>query len=384
MSQSSRTDKVKPPLSVCMWGTFDLGKPRVRILERGLRENDVRVYRCHKEIWAGVEDKSQIKGWGQKLRRIFRWLCAYPGLILEYLRQPKCDLALVSYLGQLDVLFLWPFAKLKKQPIVWDAFLSLYNTVVEDRKLLSPNNPIAKLIWSWEWLACRAADLVVLDTSAHADYFIRTFHLPPSKVASIFVGAEPESFPLAGGKHGVASKPLVLFYGQFIPLHGLGTIIEAARMLEREDIEWLIIGSGQEEGSVRAALQDHPLPNLQWVPWVRYEELVDSISKADVCLGIFGGGEKASMVIPNKVFQVVMSGKPLITRDSPAVRELISPDEAGVLLVEPSNPSALAAAIKQSLQNPIVGTLYAPVRERIMPAALGARLIEDIGRKGLV
>jgi hypothetical protein len=133
-----------------MWGTFDLGKPRARILERGLRENGVEVIRCHCEVWKGIEDKSQINGTVQKVAIVFRWLFAYPSLVYSYLRLPKHDAVIVSYLGHLDVLVLWPFAKLRGVPIIWDAFLSLYNTIVEDRGLARKHNPLAKLIWAWE------------------------------------------------------------------------------------------------------------------------------------------------------------------------------------------------------------------------------------------
>ena len=61
-------------LRVIAWGTYDLGKPRVRILLRGLRENGVEVLECHRDVWQGVEDKSQVAGWRRKARFIGKWL----------------------------------------------------------------------------------------------------------------------------------------------------------------------------------------------------------------------------------------------------------------------------------------------------------------------
>lgn len=370
------------PVRMVIWGTFDLGKPRIRILECGLRENGVDVIMCHREVWKDIEDKSQIKGPVQKVAIVFRWLSAYPSLVYRYLRLPKHDAVIVSYLGHLDVLVLWPFAKLRGVPIIWDAFLSLYNTIVEDRRLLSACNPLAKLIWAWEWLACRAADRVILDTRAHEDYFAQTFKVPKSKMAAVFVGAEPDAFPSLDEPCVADSVPIVLFYGQFIPLHGINTIIHAARIARHEPIDWVIIGRGQEEERIRALLDAAPLPRLKWIPWVKYAELSSWLSRAMVCLGIFGDTDKAARVIPNKVFQILMSGKPLITRDSPAIRELIEPGHPGVWLVPPANPPALVEAVRTAIQMPSHTGLHDSLRERISPHGVGASFLVSMNING--
>jgi glycosyltransferase involved in cell wall biosynthesis len=69
-----------------------------------------------------------------------------------------------------------------------------------------------------------------------------------------------------------------------------------------------------------------------------------TIRQADVCLGIFGTSEKASRVIPNKVYQILASKKHLITADTPAIRELLKEGPC-VHLVPPGDAKALASAI---------------------------------------
>jgi len=249
-------------MRVVYWGTYDLGKPRNRILLRGLRENGVDVVEIHADVWSGVEDKSGIAGRWRRLRFLLRWLSAYPGLIARYLRAPRHDAVVIGYLGQFDVLVLWSFARLRGVPIVWDAFLSLYDTVVEDRGLLSPRHPAAWLLFAVEWLACRAAWRIVLDTRAHVDYFTATFGVAPERFAVAFVGVEPEAFPRRpdGARHRAEGAPLtVLFYGQFIPLHGIDTIVRAAQMTADERIDWVLIGCGQ-------ITQREPDPNAALSP----------------------------------------------------------------------------------------------------------------------
>jgi len=368
-------------MRVIYWGTYDLGKPRNRILIRGLKENGIDLVECHYDPWTTVEDKSQIKGLSQKLKFLLRWLLSYPSLIWRYLRLPSHQVVVVGYLGQLDVLILWPFAKFRGVPLVWDAFLSLYDTVVLDREMVGRYNPLALFLYGLEWLACRAADLVVLDTRAHADYFVRQFHIPPRKVCSVFVGAEPDIFSTILPEDVVTreNKPFtVLFYGQFIPLHGIETIIQAAQILEDEAIAWVIIGQGQEDENIRAMLDRQPLSAVRWISWVKYTELMQWIGKADLCLGIFGDSDKAGRVIPNKVFQIISMGKPLITRDSSAIRELLSPEMAGVYLVPPADPSALAETVMFFMKNhetTIAQTYHNDIQPRITPKCIGRQLI---------
>lgn len=341
---------------VAYWGTYDTGKPRNRIMIRGLRGNDVEVVECHNNVWKGIEDKSQLHGWTERLRAVVRWFLGYPGLLLRYLRLPKHDAVVVGYIGQLDVLVLWPFARLRGVPIIWDAFMSLYNTVVEDRRLISSKHPLAHLLFAWEWLACRAADRIVLDTKTHGQYFVDKFRLPPEKVDRVFLGAETDIFmPYSSNQLETTTNErsgsfTVLFYGQYIPLQGIETVVRAAKLTDGNNIRWVLIGKGQESPKILDLIEELKPTNLEQIDWVPYQELITWIHNADVCLGIFGDTDKAKRVIPNKVFQILSAGRSLITGDTPAIRELVSPSE-NIVLVPPGNPESLASAVSHMYMN---------------------------------
>lgn len=335
---------------IAFWGTYDLGKPRVRLLLSGLRAVDVDVKECHREVWPGIEDKSRLGLLGWIVRGI-RWIGVYPGLVFRYVRLPAHDVVVVPYMGQLDVLVLWLFARMRGVPIVWDVFLSLYDTVVCDRRLISARSPGAWFLYAWEWLACRAADRSFMDTQVHARYLERLFGLKSQTVGCIYVGAEQLFFE-PPSKSSPPPSPgdsvfTVLFYGQFIPLHGIETIVRAAATVQDEStrFRWILIGRGQEAPRIDRLIGELGLSSIERVPWVSYEKLPAWIAAADVCLGIFGTTAKAQRVIPNKVYQVLAAGKPLITADTPAVRELVRPSEC-VCLVPPGDENALGEAVQ--------------------------------------
>lgn len=370
MSGAASTDGL--PLRVMVWGTYDLGKPRTRLMVQALRHGGAEINEIHASVWEGAEDKSVMRR-SDALKRGLSWALAYPRLVWRFMRAPRPDVVVVGYLGHLDVLILWFFARLRRVPVVWDAFLSLYDTVVMDRQMVSPRHPLAFALKAWEWMACRAVTKVVLDTEAQGAFFRDFYALEQNKVASVFVGAEALVFPPAP-VHNENDRGRVLFYGQFIPLHGIATIVQAARLSGSRPLDWLIIGTGQQAGVIREMLEADAPASLTWTPWVPYGELVKHIAAADVCLGVFGDGDKAGRVIPNKVFQVVSAGRPLVTRDGPGMRELVGAGAEGIRLVPPADPAALLTAVEELIaEGAGARDLHGDLRARFSIEALAAR-----------
>jgi glycosyltransferase involved in cell wall biosynthesis len=170
----------------------------------------------------------------------------------------------------------------------------------------------------------------------------------------------------------------VLFVGKLIPLHGLETILEAARLAP--EVPLRIIGSGQLDD----AMEGHP-PNVEWIRWVTYEDLPREYWGAGCALGIFGTSDKAQRVIPNKAYQALACGTPLITADTRGARELLT-DGENALLVPPGDAAALAEAMRLVVGDPErakkLGAAGRQVyEERASEDVLGARwrkLIEEL------
>jgi glycosyltransferase involved in cell wall biosynthesis len=374
-------------LHILRWGTYDTSKPRTRILSEGLRVMGARLRECHASVWEGIEDKSQVRGLLRKLRLLLRWLTRYPGLTWGLLRAPRPDVVLVGYPGVLDVIVAAPVARLRGLPLAWDMFMSVYDTLVLDRQLIHPASLRARLLRGLESFAIRRADAVFLDTEAHARRIESLYGLSAGSCGAVWVGAEVEQFrlPESAAPAARASGPLkVLFYGQFIPLHGVDTIVAAARLMSDDDVDWTLIGRGQESDAVRRMLRETPLPKLRWIEWVDYADLKHWIAGADVCLGIFGTSEKAASVIPNKVFHVVAAGRPLVTRDSPAVRELLEPDPPCVYLVRAGDPRALVDAVREHARrttHAVPDRCHAALAARIAAPAIGRQFMESVAHR---
>jgi glycosyltransferase involved in cell wall biosynthesis len=369
-----------PPPRALLWGTYDTGKPRARILRSGLRSAGIEIEEIHAPVWEGVEDKSQVGSRRARARLLLRWLLAYPRLAWRLLRSKRPDLILVGYPGILDMFVAAPIARIRGIPLAWDMFISVYDTVCEDRRLFAPNSLPGRLLRSLERHALRLADGVFMDTRAHARRIEQLFDLAPDSCGAVWVGVEREQFPHGGGAATGSGSPMrVLFYGQFIPLHGIDVIVDAARRLRDAPVDWHLVGRGQEAARIREQLDRDPLPRLRWTEWVDYARLKDCLANADLCLGIFGTSAKAASVIPNKVFQIVAAGRPLVTRDSDAIRELLEPQARCTYLVPAGDGAALADAVRahqRALEaRGAVSACHGDVLARIDAAAIGRQFV---------
>lgn len=301
--------------------------------------------------WLGVQDKSLVHGLPDILGATARLLLSYPTLLFKFVTQRRSgDIIMVPYLGQFDVIALCVFARLFKHPIVLDIFISLYDTVVDDRRMMKSTGIAAKALWIVERFAITRAELALLDTASHARRVEKLYRLKENSLSHVMVGAEDALFMPQRPASTRSGAPLkVLFYGQLSPLHGLTTILSAAAQLADCAIDWTIVGTGQDTEAIESFLASGQPHRVTWIKWVPYSELPRLIASSDVCLGIFGGSDKAASVIPNKVFQIASVGRYVVTRDGPGIRELFGERRDGISIIPPEDPKALADAVWQLL-----------------------------------
>jgi glycosyltransferase involved in cell wall biosynthesis len=342
---------------VLYFGTYERDYPRNAQVISCLRGAGVEVVERHAGVWEGERHK-----FGAGPRAALRLARAQ----VRLLRRPAetFDAVLVGYPGHLDLVAARRVAR--GRPVVFNPLVSLTDTLVEDRGRFGARSPAARLLRAIDRHALRSADLAVADTDANARYLELLAGLPRGQVATCFVGAEERLF-VPGRRP--PERFVALFVGKLIPLHGLETILAAARLAS--DIPFRIVGSGQLD-----ALLERRSPNVEWMEWVEYDQLPAELHRAGCALGIFGTSAKAARVIPNKAFQALACGVPLVTADTPAARELLRDGESA-LLVPPSDPEALADAVRRLARGDLAERLaaggLAAYRENASEAVLGTR-----------
>jgi glycosyltransferase involved in cell wall biosynthesis len=365
-------------MDVCFFGGYDAGYPRNAVIRRGLEANGVRVSQC------------RVKPGG-------RFLVRYPLLFSRWIPLAKKSGVPPSFLFvpefcQKDVPLARFLSLLSSRRLIFDPLASRFETKILDWRR-KPEGSLAawwnRVIDLW---ALKLSDLALADTQAHKDYYCRQFGLDARKIEVLPVGFDDHIF----SKNLVQDRPVskigdlpftVLFFGSFLPLHGVEVIIQAAQQIWMEDktVRFQFIGSGQTLPRVRQLASDLGLRNVWFENWISQASLAEKIVlEADICLGIFSRTEKAERVVPHKIFQSMALRKPVVTSRTSAVEEFFS-HRKNIFLCEKGEPISLARAIlklknEAGLREEIAANGFELVWEKFQPCALGSALKKILER----
>jgi glycosyltransferase involved in cell wall biosynthesis len=261
----------------------------------------------------------------------------------------KYDLVFVGFYGHLIMLMLAPI--LKKQPILYDAFLSTYDTLCFDRNRFSPSSIPGKMAFYLDQQSCRLSTATLLDSPQQIDYFRETFKLSPASLNWLPVGCNESLFyPRELPVHQETMR--ILYYCTYLPLHGVDVVLKAAKLVEDLPISFRLIGNGPLYTSMIDLATNLRLKRVEFIPTVPLSQLPSEIDAADICLGgHFGTSAKAGRVIPGKIYQIMAMGRPIIAGDTLANRVLLSHDKSA-WLSQAGDPASLAEAIKELYHEP--------------------------------
>ena len=257
------------------------------------------------------------------------------------------NLVWVPCFRQRDAAAAQKWAKRNNVPLIFDPLISAWDKQVFERCKFEPKSRQANSLLKQESAIFRRSDMVIADTEAHADLFHAAHRVPRDQLAFIPVSAEEGQFteqPTSAPKE----RQKILFYGSFIGLQGPQHIARAAAVVPNAD--WTFIGTGPLLEECRQIAGD--LDHVTFLPRVPYEELPLIIGRADILMGIFGDSPKAGRVIPNKVYQALACGRPVVTRRStayPLALQAGSAIETGITWTAPGCESDIAAAVNKLL-----------------------------------
>jgi glycosyltransferase involved in cell wall biosynthesis len=321
------------------FGTYDSSRhPRIGVILEGLRARGDTVVEANFPLGLSTAERVRMlqRPW-LAYRLVVRLLSRWTQITVASVQARKggtFDAVIVGYMGHFDVLLarlLFPRTTVAVDMLIFAA------DTAEDRGVSARVR--LRALRFLDAVACRSADIVLVDTDEHAG-------LVPGadarKVVVVPVGASQHWFSAAADRID-ADRPLrVVFFGLFTPLQGAPVVGEAIGMLANdEDIDFTMIGTGQDYPLTRTLAA--PRGRVTWTDWVEPGELPGVVAAHDVCLGVFGTTAKGQRVVPNKVYQGAAAGCAIVTSDTAPQRRALG--DAAVF-VRGGDPEDLANALR--------------------------------------
>jgi glycosyltransferase involved in cell wall biosynthesis len=386
-------------MRIMLFGTYDTDMhPRILTISEGLSAHGLDVAECNAPLGLSTADRVNLlsKPWIGIPAMIGRLASRWSALAARAFLTPAPDVVVVGYLGHFDVhLARFVFrvrgmVRRKRIIIVLDHLINASDTGKDRRLDGGPRQALLRMIDAG---ALAAADVIVVDTDEHLATLPerhrgRGVVVPVGAPAAWYdagrAGAaqadDPQDPPSSVQAPGEDRPLRVVFYGLYTPLQGTPTIGSALGQLAGANIEVTMIGRGQDEAETKSAAAANG--SVRWLDWVPAGELPALVAGHDVCLGIFGTGEKARRVVPNKVFQGAAAGCAVITSDTTPQRRVLG---EGAILLPPGNADALAAALRELAADAgKLAGLRAAARaladKSFAPAQVVAPLVEKIVR----
>jgi len=241
----------------------------------------------------------------------------------------------------------WLLARLKRVPFLfevrdlWPDF-AIAVGVLRSRLLIRLSRCVERFLY-------RHADQVVVNSPGYVDHVTQR---GARKVALIPNGSDPDMFdPAATGQafrelHGLGGRFLVLYAGAHGMSNDLGVVLAAAELLKDDSgVMFVLLGDGKEKAALVSSAQSLSLENVLFLPPLPKNEMAQALAASDACLAILKPIELYKTTYPNKVFDYMAAGRPVLLAIDGVIRTLLESAHAGIF-VQPGDPQDLARAVR--------------------------------------
>ena len=318
------------PKTICYFSMYSTQFPRDRVLLRGFKDLGWNVIECVDSTY------SAKKYWNIFLKHI--------PLRKNY------DVAIVAYTGQVLV----PLVKLMtRKKIIFNASNSIFEAVILDRQKKKIFSLLSFKLWVLDFIAFLISDIILVETDAQARFIADIFFVNKKKMIRVWTSADELDFypDISATKSDIFT---VLFRGAFLPFVGVEYVVEVARILEKENIKFLILGNGLLEESIKYKLKEYSLLNVELVTdYLEMKELKRRMLSCHIAIGQISCHSRIERTITNKTFEYLALGIPFITADSLSNRELLN-DTVNCVFVKCGDVNDLAQKIMYLKNNPII------------------------------
>jgi glycosyltransferase involved in cell wall biosynthesis len=234
-------------------------------------------------------------------------------------------------------------ALLKNCSLVYDAHeyyggLNIFN-----------NRPVRKNIWMiLEWISIPLVDALVTVSEPLGEFY-RKRYPKLHRVEIIKNVPKYEKLERSEKFRSSVFTHTIIFHGHFKPGRGLEKLVKA--MVNLPGVRLILVGGGELKNTLHALVNDLQLKNIEFVDYINQNQLISHAAKADMGIVMFEPtSQNYSYALPNKFFEYIMAGLPVLTSNIETLKYYIDKYELG-RTVDPGNVKEISNIINIMLSD---------------------------------
>jgi glycosyltransferase involved in cell wall biosynthesis len=310
---------------------------------KNTREDDIKIIRA----WT-IPSLHKSFAW-----RVFSFFSFMFSSFFMSLTVPKVDVVWGTSPPLFQGVTAWLLARIKRVPFLfevrdlWPAFAVAVGVL--------KNSFLIRLSEWLEGFLYKHADHVMINSPGFSDHVSSR---GAKAITLIPNGADPDMFtPESSGKtfrkkYNLQDFFVVLYAGAHGISNDLSVVLDAANVLkDKNKIRIVLLGDGKEKPNLVSQAEINHLDNVLFLPPIPKAEMPSALSAVDACLAILKPIDLYKTTYPNKVFDYMAAGKPVVLAIDGVIRKVVEQANAGVF-VPPGDPDALAKGILKLFHEP--------------------------------
>jgi len=340
----------------------------------------VKVLRCH--VSRGYTGGSRLgRAWALVTFTV-------SSIVAGILHAPKPDVIVATSPPLGVALTMWALSAWYRVPAVFEV-RDLWPDCLAAEGLLA-NRLILRLLYKLEWIGYHRSRWVNVLTPAFERWLLERKGVPRSRISMIPNGADLDLMRPGPKENavrrrlGLEGKFVVSYFGAHGRANALGQLLDAAALVKDEmpDVRFMLVGDGPLKKDLVERAKREGLKNVVFVDAVDKARVADYINASDVCTATLMGIEHYKMYYPNKVFDYMCCGRPILIAIDGVARELVERAKVGVF-AEPENPQSFRRALAALRDDPDLARRMAEngppfVREHFSRETLARRFLEIV------
>ncbi|KGK43296.1 hypothetical protein LH51_01315 [Nitrincola sp. A-D6] len=292
-------------------------------------------------------DSVIIKRYGLSTKfRSLLFLSACISMLLKSMRS-KIDLVHAHDVNALPVAYF--LSVIKNIPLIYDSH-ELWSQAHHKKR----NIFILKIVEKLEVNLAKRARAIIAVSDGISNYLKCYFkNVNVYTIRNIPSYTSPGEYDLFRDEFGIEKNRIIFLYqGLMSETRGVNTIIQAACELNNNnDVAFIFMGDGPMSSNILKTILSLKLKNVYYKGAVPQDDLIKYTKSSDVGLhAIKNTCLNHDLCLPNKLFEYIAAGKPVIVSNLTEMSEFVLKNKVGLTFLEGSSDS-LVSSIETAVSN---------------------------------